>query len=327
MSASDQSAQGSVPKVSVVIPAYNYAAFLPKAIDSVLSQQFTDYEIIVVDDGSTDSTAQVVAQYGARVRYIHQKNAGLPAARNTGIKAARGEFVGFLDADDQWLPTFLKQAVETFARLSPDFAIVAFRPIYVDQNGNQLGLKRIVAERDEEITCADIIFKTRFPPSAVVARRAALDACGGFNPVLRSSEDRDMWIRMATRYRVFLHHERLMLFRRHSGSMSKHADRMKENIRKVLLNSYQNNFVPRDRWFFWMRVWSFYYFQTAWMYYEEGRRSAAVRDMLQSVFLWPCFLHPKPLNEPVLFRARSLLRFSLLGTEAARKAAMFAFLP
>src|SRR4029079_9217327 len=108
-----------------------------------------------------------------------------------------GELIGFLDADDEWLPTFLQEAVETFARVSPDFAIVAFRPIYVDRDSNDLGLKRIIAERDEEITCGDIIFKTRFPPSAVVARRAALDACGGFNPDLRSSEDRDMWIRMA----------------------------------------------------------------------------------------------------------------------------------
>jgi len=311
MSSHQELPVGSSPTVSVVIPAYNYATYLPKAIDSVLKQQFTNYEIIVVDDGSTDNTAEIVAKYGDRVRYIYKKNGGLPAARNTGIQAARGELIGFLDADDEWLPTFLKEAVKTFARLSPDFAIVAFRPVYIDQDGAALGLKRLTPERDEEITCGDIIFKTRFSPSAVVAKRAALEACDYFNPTLRSSEDRDMWIRIAARHRVFLHHERLALIRRHSSNMSKHADRMKNNIHAVLLNAYQKQFVPRRNVFFWMRVFSFYYFQTAWMYYEEGRRSAAVRDILHSLILWPCFLCPKPLNEPALFRLRSLIRFSL----------------
>src|ERR1041385_8897165 len=86
--------------VSVVIPAYNYARFLPAAIDSALWQEYPASEIIVVDDGSTDNTAEVVKGYGERVRYIHQSNAGLPAARNTGIKAARFDHVAFLDADD-----------------------------------------------------------------------------------------------------------------------------------------------------------------------------------------------------------------------------------
>src|SRR5947209_609603 len=119
------SAEKLSPAVSVIIPAYNYATYLPKAIDSVLKQRFTNYEIIVVDDGSTDNTADLIAKYGDRVRYVYQKNAGLPSARNTGIKAARGDYVGFLDADDEWHPNFLQNAMETFARLSPDFVVVA----------------------------------------------------------------------------------------------------------------------------------------------------------------------------------------------------------
>jgi glycosyltransferase involved in cell wall biosynthesis len=110
-------AASSSPGVSVVIPAYNYARYLPIAIDSVLKQDYPHYEIIVVDDGSTDNTAEVVAGYGNKVRYIHQKNAGLPAARNTGIKAAGFDFVGFLDADDQWLPEMLGTAMGKFGEL------------------------------------------------------------------------------------------------------------------------------------------------------------------------------------------------------------------
>src|SRR5690242_10687505 len=95
------------PGVSVIIPAYNYARFLPQAIESALQQDYPEFEVLVVDDGSTDNTAEIAAVYSRadkRVRYLHQKNAGLPAARNTGIQHARFDFIGFLDADDAWLP-------------------------------------------------------------------------------------------------------------------------------------------------------------------------------------------------------------------------------
>src|SRR5918996_212462 len=91
-------------KVSVVIPTYNYGRYLPEAVESVLHQTFPDLEVIVVDDGSTDDTRELIGRFGDKVCYIYQRNQGLPAARNTGIRAARGEYVGFLDSDDLWLP-------------------------------------------------------------------------------------------------------------------------------------------------------------------------------------------------------------------------------
>ena len=98
--------------VSVVIPAYNYARYLPEAIRSVLAQTHSDLECIVVDDGSTDNTREVVSAIeDPRVRYVHQANAGLSSARNTGIREAEHPFVGFLDADDRWLPQFVTRAL------------------------------------------------------------------------------------------------------------------------------------------------------------------------------------------------------------------------
>ena len=91
-------------KVSVIIPTYNRAEYVTHAIDSVLAQTYTDYEIIVVDDGSADNTKDVLLPYMDRIRYIYQENAGLSAARNTGIKAAKGDWIAFLDSDDEWLP-------------------------------------------------------------------------------------------------------------------------------------------------------------------------------------------------------------------------------
>jgi glycosyltransferase involved in cell wall biosynthesis len=317
------------PGVSVVIPAYNYAHYLPQAIDSVLKQGYSPCEIIVVDDGSTDNTAVVAAQYGQRIRYIHQTNAGLSAARNTGIRMARYDYVAFLDADDQWLPGRLKCAMQSFAQLSAEFVLVACRACHINAAAEVIHMKRLYLQRDEEVTARDILFRARFCPSAVVTKRAIFDQCGYFDTTLRSSEDRDMWIRMAAHGRIFVRHDRLVLVRRHAHSMSNHTDRMKANTRKVIAKAYHHRLVPRHCLCFWLRVLSFHYFQTAWMYHSEGRHCAAARDLIVSLMHWPWFLRPGEFNEPFFFRIRALLRFlhareatnTLGAAEGARVAA------
>ena len=101
--------ENSTPRVSVVIPAYNQAKYLGDAIQSVLSQTYRDFEIIVVDDGSTDDTPLVVSQLGGNLHYIRQTNQGLAGARNTGIRNAKGSYIALLDSDDIWLPEFLQK--------------------------------------------------------------------------------------------------------------------------------------------------------------------------------------------------------------------------
>src|SRR5689334_24122006 len=110
------------PTVSVIIPAYNAAAFIGETLDSVFAQTFADFEVIVVNDGSPDTEAleRELARYPEKLRYIKQENQGAAAARNTGIKAARGEFVAFLDADDTWLPVFLEKQLELLERTPAD---------------------------------------------------------------------------------------------------------------------------------------------------------------------------------------------------------------
>ncbi|MHC5139531.1 MAG: glycosyltransferase family 2 protein, partial [Planctomycetota bacterium] len=98
--------------ISAVIPAYNAAKYIARSIDSVLAQTHPVDEIVIVDDGSTDNTAAIIKDYGDKVRYIHQPNAGVSAARNTGIEAATGNWIAFLDADDEWLPEKIKRQVE-----------------------------------------------------------------------------------------------------------------------------------------------------------------------------------------------------------------------
>ena len=297
------------PGVTVVIPAYNYAQFLPQAIDSVLNQDYAPYEIVVVDDGSTDHTAAIVAGYGDRVRYLYQTNSGLAASRNTGVRAAHYDYVAFLDADDECLPAFLRRNMETYAQLPDDFAIVACSFNYVDRNGSVLHLKQLGPRQPREILCRDVIFRSHFP-CTVVAKKAALIECGLFDATLPSSEDRDMWLRVAARWRIyFLGGEQLVRIRKHTANMSKQAGRMKATSRRVISKAYRSRLVPRWNVFFWLKVLSFHHFQTAWMYYEEGRRSQCIREILWSLLLWPCFLKPHHLNEPWFFRVRSLLVF------------------
>ena len=107
---------GTAPRVSVIIPTYNRAALVCKAIDSVLEQTFSDYEILVIDDGSTDGTESAVAGYGQRVRYFWQENRGMSAARNRGIDLARGEYLALLDSDDLWMPFKLELMVAVLDR-------------------------------------------------------------------------------------------------------------------------------------------------------------------------------------------------------------------
>jgi len=291
--------------VSVVIPAYNYAHFLPQAIDSALAQSYPKVEVIVVDDGSTDATPEVAAGYGARIRYIRKQNAGLPAARNTGIQNASYPFIGFLDADDQWKPDFLQKAMTQFAQLPAEFGLVAAQAIYIDEQGKEFALKSLTWAVHGRLDHRDILLKTRFSPSAVVARKSALEAAGLFDESLRSSEDRDMWIRIGAKFPLFLQADRLALIRRHRSSMSRNAGRMKANIQRVLDKSRANGLVAAGDMGFWWRARAFMYFQTAWMYYEQGERLAALRDLALSCLWWPFFAQPNLLNEPKLFRLRS----------------------
>ncbi len=190
-----------MPKVSVIIPSYNCAAYLPRAIESVLAQSFRDFEILVVDDGSTDDTASVVAPYLHRVRYIAQANKGLPGARNTGLRAAQGDTIALLDADDAWLPE--KLALQLPLLEDPGVGIV-----YSDfavEYANGRWLDSYLAERP--LACegwvVDSYIQSRFLfPSTMVFRRACFDSCGWFDEEMFAAEDIELFTRMCLRWQV-----------------------------------------------------------------------------------------------------------------------------
>jgi glycosyltransferase involved in cell wall biosynthesis len=271
-------------------------------------------EIIIVDDGSTDPTPDVsrrLARENPHVRYIRQDNAGLSAARNTGIREARAPLVAFLDADDEWEPGMLSAAVAAFRGQPPETALVACNSYRVDFHGTAIGEKRTAPRGDRYFTASDILLKTRFMPSCVVARRSCFDTAGLFDTELRSSEDRDMWLRIAAGHRVYYLDRPLVRIRKHGGNMSRNADRMRLAMRRVREKALRARIVPRGHAGFRLRMLAVDHFQAGWMYWDERRRARALLHAAASLLLWPLPLDRKDLHEPRFFRLRAAIRFLL----------------
>jgi len=193
--------------VSVVVPAHNAERYIGSCLASVLVQTYKDFEIIVVDDGSTDGTRAVVLSMGGAVRYIHQTNAGPSAARNAGLAAARGEFICFLDADDLWLRGKLSAQV-AFMDAHPDVHLIFADSEEFEDNGIQchslVPSAIISAGANSPIPGAyqKLLVENFIPTSTVMARRACFTEIGCFDATLRASEDRDLWSRIAARFAI-----------------------------------------------------------------------------------------------------------------------------
>lgn len=219
-------------RVSFVIPNYNHAAYLGDAIRSALAQTHPDVEIVVVDDGSTDNSREVVQQFGAQLRLVCQENAGLSAARNTGIRAATGDYIALLDADDLVEPTYAERLLAALAA-SPgaDGAYCGFR--FVDEHNRNLSrIERRTVAPDK--LYAALLNGNYWVPESLMARRSCYLERGEFDTSLRASEDWDVWLRFARHYTLVGIDDVLIRYRIVSGSMSSNPRRMLDNRLAVL---------------------------------------------------------------------------------------------
>ena len=189
-----------MPTVSVVIPSYNRASFLKEAIDSVLGQDFDDFELIVIDDGSTDDTPGLLQSY-PNICVVRQDRRGVSAARNAGIRRASGRFLAFLDSDDLWLPGKLSAQI-AFFKTHPKAVICQTQEIWI-RSGVRVNPKRrhrkysgMIFERSVELCLVS--------PSAVMLERSLLDEVGWFDESLPACEDYDLWLRIAWRFPIHL---------------------------------------------------------------------------------------------------------------------------
>lgn len=211
--------------VSVVIPAYNAQEYLQQAIESVLAQTYRHYEILVVDDGSTDDTAVIAQRFGEAVRYIYQPNRGLSAARNTAIRHASADTIALLDADDLWEPTFLATMVPYLER-HPDAAAVYCGFRYIDSTGQIVGvpIMRVVppAAFYQTLICEG----NWLAPCSVLFRKGLAETVGLFDESLRAVEDTDLWAKLSATHEFWGQPETLVRYRRHGNNMTKDPQRM-----------------------------------------------------------------------------------------------------
>jgi glycosyltransferase involved in cell wall biosynthesis len=211
--------------ISVVIPTYNYARYLPEAIDSVLAQTYAPLEIIVVDDGSTDDTPQVLATYGEKIRIIRQDNQGVAAARNTGVAAARGEYIALLDSDDLWLPRKLELQVARFES-DPALGFVhcgaetfdGERTLGVLADGMEGWVREAILSLDRVVIPV--------PGSGTLFSKRVIDETGGFDVRLPPSDDWDLCYRIATRYPIGFVRDVLVRYRLHGSGIHLNIPKM-----------------------------------------------------------------------------------------------------
>jgi len=188
---------------SVIIPTYNRVSFVTKAVDSVLRQSFNDYEIVVVDDGSTDTTRQALEQYGTRITVIHQANSGVSAARNAGIRRANGRWIAFLDSDDEWKENYLARQLEHI-RSNPNVIAFITNAINIHPGGvSHTHFKNTFLKRFGARTFIRIkrpfraIMNSLWFLQSMVVRRDVLLRTGLFETTLTIAEDRDIIARLA----------------------------------------------------------------------------------------------------------------------------------
>ena len=275
-----------VPLVSVVMPAFNVDWCVRRAVDSVLAQNFRARELIVVNDGSTDDTRGVLASYGNAIRVINQENRGMSAARNAGIRAARGALVGFLDADDCWLPEKLARQVELLQR-RPEIGFCSTSARIENPGGEFLNLWQC---RNAGTDVLQALFAENAAIaggcSAVVVRKALLDQVGLFDERLRGFEDPDLWIRLAAVTGYACIDEALVVVMRRENSVSRNLHEM----RKAALNSMSKNrpLLPAHlRGQFWRKCLASVYTDYAKGAYRAGRVGAAIADTLRALLLSP----------------------------------------
>ena len=236
-------------KVSVIIPAYNKAALTVKTVESVLGQTYENIEAIVIDDGSTDDTAQRLLPYYGRIKYMRKENGGACSARNVGIRSATGEYVALLDCDDIYLPGKIEKSVG-YLEQRPDMGFVHTPVYFVDETGARMRRYPFFGRRPSGWINEKLLKKNFICNSTVVARKGCFEKAGYFDESIFTPADWDMWLRLSEHYKAGYIDLPLTLYRSSESYILNNLERSKKECMIVLEKAFKRNGNLRKHKFF-----------------------------------------------------------------------------
>jgi glycosyltransferase involved in cell wall biosynthesis len=283
-----------MPKVSVIIPAHNAVKYLPNSLESLLQQSFTDWEALIINDGSTDEIEKWASEItDPRVTLILQSHQGVSIARNHGIGLSKGKYIAFLDADDLWEATKLEKQVNYLDR-HLNVGLVYTWTAFVDESAKSTG--RISSSNAQGKIWLQLLQNEIIPcTSTVMIRRDCFDGVGMFEAKLTHAEDLELWVRIAQKYPVGVIKEVLTQYRQHGSNTSKSRDKMLQGLHKVIEQVFTS--VPLESLHLRNRIYGNIFLSWGWLAIDE-RNSKLAAKYRQLAFLhnpW-VFFHEKCLR-------------------------------
>lgn len=275
--------------ISIIIPAYNAEKFIRETVNSVLAQTFTDFEIIVSDDGSTDSTATIISGFDdPRIKYLHSPNAGVSTARNKGAALATGDYLAFIDADDLFYPENLNKKIQ-FLKSHPEFDLVFADCDIIDENGNKTG-EQLTGNDEDVLTNLLLWNNTVIPgPSSILVSHKAYGQTGGFDAKFSTAADQDFFFRIAAEFRCGRIPEPLTAYRKHGSNMHMNIALMERDHIGVYRKAAENNLFPDSR--FRIKCFANLYMILAGSWWVNGNNKLrGLYFMMRSVSLQPSMI-------------------------------------
>lgn len=273
---------------SVIIPVFNGEKFVSEAIESAISQIGVNSEIIVVDDGSTDNTINIIRGFGDRVTLYEQKNSGVSVARNYGASKAKGEYLAFLDADDVWLSGKLEKQ---YGKILDGYDLVFTDRYNFGEVGDLPEFHSGVFEFPEGDVFEKLIYRNFITNSSVVVKKTIYEEFGGYDDNLFTCEDWDLWLRISTKYKIGVCREPLLRYRLHKGGKSRNYKRQAVTrdkiIRSILRTSRGLELSRIER----LKIWSNAYRTAAWASAQSGDMVMSLSYFLRSLAFWPFDTH------------------------------------
>jgi len=272
-----------MPEVSIIIPVYNAEKFIKKTIESVLSQTYKDYEIIIVDDGSTDNSKKILDEFKDKVRYFKQANSGVSSARNRAIKEAKGEYIALLDQDDLWYSEKLKKQIN-FIKKNPNAGMVYSDCYYIDDKDKVIS--RVF--ENQKFYCGKIfenlVIENFIPIPTVLIKKEVLNKTGLFVENYSHAEEYDLFLRISKDYEVGFMNEALAGYRVHDTNLSKNIDKsLQEDIivKEYTLKKYAKQIEPVKNKI--KRKLAEHYYELGRFYQKAGQGKMARQCLAKSI--------------------------------------------